>query len=36
MRYLTVVWWTRDGKMKTCACEAEETYRFVRKDLGAG
>jgi hypothetical protein len=35
MRYPTVVWWTKDGKMKACACEAEQTYRFVRKDLGA-
>lgn len=36
MRYPTVVWWTKDGKMKACACEAQQTYRFVRKDLGAG
>lgn len=34
-RYPTVIWWTKDGKMKGCACEAEQTYRFVRKDLGA-
>ncbi len=34
-RYPTVVWWTKDGKMKACACEAEQTYRFVRKDVGA-
>lgn len=36
LRYPTVVWWTKDGKMKACACEAKQTYRFVRRDLGAG
>jgi hypothetical protein len=36
MRYPTVVWWTGDGKMKACACEAQQTYLFVRRDLGAG
>ena len=34
-RYPTVIWWTKAGKMKGCACEAEQTYRFVRKDVGA-
>lgn len=34
-RYPTVIWWTKDGKMKACACEAQQTYRFVRRDLGA-
>jgi hypothetical protein len=32
--YPLLVWWTKDGKMKACACEKRETYRFVRKDLG--
>jgi hypothetical protein len=32
--YPLLVWWTPDGKMKACACEKRETYRFVRKDLG--
>lgn len=32
--YPTLIWWTADGKMKACACEKRETYRFVRKDLG--
>jgi hypothetical protein len=32
--YPLLVWWTPDGKMKACACERRETYRFVRKDLG--
>lgn len=30
-----MVWWTKDGQMRACACEAPETYRFVRKELGA-
>lgn len=33
--YPLLVWWTPDGQMKACACEKRETYRFVRKDLGA-
>jgi hypothetical protein len=33
--YPLLVWWTKDGQMKACACERRETYRFVRKDLGA-
>jgi hypothetical protein len=32
--YPLLVWWTKDGQMKACACERRETYRFVRKDLG--
>lgn len=35
LRYPTVVWWSPKGEMKACACEQEETYRFVRDDLGA-
>jgi len=30
-----MVWWTPEGEMKACACEKRETYRFLRKDLGA-
>ncbi len=30
-----LVWWTKDGVMRACACERRETYRFVRKELGA-
>lgn len=30
-----MVWWTKDGQMRACACERRETYRFVRKELGA-
>lgn len=35
VKYPTVIWWTKDGAMKACACEDPRTYRFVRKDLGA-
>lgn len=35
LRYPTVIWWSREGEMKVCACEDERTYRFVREDLGA-
>jgi len=30
-----MIWWTKDGQMRACACEKRETYRFVRKELGA-
>ena len=33
--YPTLIWWTKDGKMKGCACERAETYQYVRKDLTA-
>ena len=32
--YPTLIWWTADGKMRGCACERRETYRFVRRELG--
>lgn len=32
--YPLLIWWTKDGQMKACACEKAETYRYVRKDLG--
>lgn len=32
--YPALVWWTKDGEMRACACERRETYRFVRKELG--
>lgn len=32
--YPTLIWWTADGKMRGCACEKRETYRFVRAELG--
>jgi hypothetical protein len=33
--YPTLVWWTRDGKMRACACEKPESYANVLKELGA-
>jgi len=35
LRYPTLIWWTKDGKMHGCACERRETYRYVLKELGA-
>jgi hypothetical protein len=35
LAYPTLVWWTKDGKMRACACESPQTYRFVEKELGA-
>ncbi|MDO9336597.1 MAG: hypothetical protein Q7T61_09370 [Caulobacter sp.] len=35
VKYPTLIWWTKDGEMKACACEDPRTYRFVRADLGA-
>jgi hypothetical protein len=32
--YPTLIWWTKDGKMRGCACEKRETYRYVRAELG--
>jgi hypothetical protein len=32
--YPLLIWWTKDGQMRGCACEKRETYRFVRKELG--
>jgi hypothetical protein len=33
--YPTLVWWTRDGRMRGCTCEKPHTYRFVLEELGA-
>ena len=32
--YPTIVWWTKDGRMRACACTDPRTYRFVEKELG--
>jgi hypothetical protein len=32
--YPLLVWWDDKGRMRACACDRPETYRFVRKDLG--
>ncbi len=31
--YPLLIWWTRDGKMKGCACEKRETQGYALKDL---
>jgi hypothetical protein len=33
--YPTLVWWTKDGRMRACACTSSQTYRFVEAELGA-
>ncbi|HVN00181.1 MAG TPA: hypothetical protein VMT68_08205 [Caulobacteraceae bacterium] len=33
--YPTLVWWTKDGRMRACACVDPQTYRFVEQELGA-
>ena len=33
--YPLLIWWNEKGEMRGCACEKRETYRFVRKELGA-
>lgn len=33
--YPTLIWWNAKGEMRGCACERRQTYRFVRKELGA-
>jgi hypothetical protein len=35
LRYPTLVWWNAKGEMRACACEKRQTYRFVRRELGA-
>lgn len=32
--YPVLVWWTRDGKMKACACTRPQTDRRVLRDFG--
>ncbi|HEX3407453.1 MAG TPA: hypothetical protein VHS81_09465 [Caulobacteraceae bacterium] len=33
--YPMVIWWTKDGHMRACACASPQSWRFVEKDLGA-
>ena len=33
--YPLLVWWNARGEMRACACEKRQTYRFVRRELGA-
>lgn len=34
LRYPTLVWRDAQGRLRGCACEKRETYRFIRQDLG--
>ena len=31
--YPTLIWWTKDGRMRACACTSAPTYRFVEAEL---
>jgi len=31
--YPTLIWWTKDGVMRGCACESPHTYARVRREL---
>ena len=33
--YPLLIWWTKDGRMRGCACEKAETQGYALKDLGA-
>lgn len=33
--YPTLVWWTKDGHMRACACASRDSWRAVEKELGA-
>jgi hypothetical protein len=33
--YPTLIWWTKDGKMRGCLCDHPQSYRFVEQELGA-
>jgi hypothetical protein len=33
--YPTLIWWTKDGVMRGCACEKAQTYGHVLQELGA-
>ena len=35
LTYPTLVWWTKDGEMRACACDRPERYKYVARDLGA-
>jgi hypothetical protein len=33
--YPVLIWWDKQGRMRASACGAKQTYRYIRKDLGA-
>ncbi len=36
LRYPTLIWSDKAGRMYGCACERAETYRFIQQALGYG
>ena len=32
--YPLLVWWNAKGEMRACACQAPQTWRFVRREVG--
>jgi hypothetical protein len=32
--YPVLVWWNTKGEMRACACQAPQTWRFVRREVG--
>ena len=34
-RFPTLIRWDKQGRMRACACEQRQGYRFVRQELGA-
>jgi hypothetical protein len=34
--YPMLVWWTKDGRMRACACTAPQQWKYVETELGAG
>ena len=33
--YPTLIWWTKDGHMRACACTSPQSWGFVERELGA-
>ena len=33
--YPILIWWDKEGRMRGCACDKAETFRYVRAELGA-
>jgi hypothetical protein len=33
--YPILIWWDKEGRMRGCACDKAETYRYLRSELGA-
>ena len=33
--YPTLIWWAKDGSLNGCACQAPQSDKYIRKDLGA-